>query len=33
VPDLAIEILSPTSARRDRIEKGRIYAHSGVREF
>lgn len=33
VPDLAIEIVSPTSIRRDRIEKRIVYARSGVREY
>jgi Uma2 family endonuclease len=33
VPDLAIEVLSPTSVRRDRIEKRLIYARCGVREY
>lgn len=29
-PDLAVEILSPSSLRRDRIQKMRIYARHGV---
>lgn len=33
VPDLAIEIVSPSSVRRDRIEKRVIYARCGVREY
>ena len=33
VPDLAIEILSPTSVRRDRVEKRIAYARAGVREY
>ncbi len=33
VPDLAIEIVSPTSVRRDRIEKRIAYARAGVREY
>lgn len=33
VPDLAIEILSPSTAHRDRVEKKAIYAASGVREY
>jgi len=33
VPDLAIEILSPSSASRDRIEKSEIYAANGVDEY
>jgi Uma2 family endonuclease len=32
-PDLAVEILSPGTARRDLGEKLRLYAESGVREF
>jgi Uma2 family endonuclease len=33
VPDLVVEILSPSTARRDRVEKRRIYARNGVREY
>lgn len=33
VPDLAFEIVSPSSVRRDRIEKRIIYARCGVREY
>ena len=33
VPDLLVEILSPGMARRDRCEKLRLYAQSGVREY
>lgn len=33
VPDLAIEIVSPSSVRRDRIEKRIAYARAGVREY
>lgn len=33
VPDLAVEIVSPTSVRRDRVEKRIIYARCGVREY
>jgi Uma2 family endonuclease len=33
VPDLAIEILSPSSVRRDRLEKSEIYAANGVDEY
>ena len=33
VPDLAVEILSPSSASRDRIEKSEIYAANGVDEY
>jgi Uma2 family endonuclease len=32
-PDLAIEALSPSTARRDRGEKLRLYAESGVTEY
>lgn len=32
-PDLAIEIVSPRTARRDRGEKLRAYAELGVREY
>ena len=32
-PDLAIEILSPATARRDRGEKLRLYLESGVAEY
>ena len=32
-PDLAIEILSPSTARRDLIAKRRLYARHGVREY
>ncbi|HZF13812.1 MAG TPA: Uma2 family endonuclease [Thermoanaerobaculia bacterium] len=32
-PDLVIEVLSPSTARRDRGEKLRAYAESGVREY
>lgn len=33
VPDLVIEILSRSTARRDRTEKKEIYAANGVREY
>lgn len=33
VPDLAIEIVSPSSVRRDRVEKRIAYARAGVREY
>jgi Uma2 family endonuclease len=33
VPDLVVEILSPSTARRDRTEKKAIYAANGVREY
>jgi Uma2 family endonuclease len=32
-PDLVIEILSPSSAQRDRQNKKALYARSGVREY
>jgi Uma2 family endonuclease len=32
-PDLAVEVLSPGTARRDRGEKLRLYAEAGVREY
>ena len=32
-PDLVVEVLSPGTARRDRGEKLRLYAESGVREY
>jgi Uma2 family endonuclease len=33
VPDLAVEILSPSSVSRDRVEKSEIYATNGVDEY
>ena len=30
-PDLVIEVLSPSTAQRDRLEKRVLYARSGVR--
>lgn len=33
VPDLAVEILSPSSISRDRVEKLAIYAENGVAEY
>ena len=33
VPDLVVEILSRTTARRDRTEKKRIYEKNGVAEY
>jgi Uma2 family endonuclease len=33
VPDLAIEILSPRTAKLDRTDKQRVYAESGVKEL
>ncbi|MDR0491717.1 MAG: Uma2 family endonuclease [Oscillospiraceae bacterium] len=32
-PDMVIEILSPSTARRDKFEKLRIYENAGVREY
>ena len=32
-PDLVVEVLSPGSARRDRVEKRRWYRQYGVREY
>jgi Uma2 family endonuclease len=32
-PDLVVEVLSPGTVRRDRGEKLRLYAESGVREY
>ena len=32
-PDLAVEIISPTSLRRDRYDKRELYARFGVKEF
>lgn len=33
VPDLVVEILSPSTAGRDRVRKRRIYERNGVREY
>jgi Uma2 family endonuclease len=33
VPDLVVEILSPSSLSRDRVEKAEIYAQNGVDEY
>lgn len=33
VPDLLVEVLSPGTARRDRGEKLKLYAESGVPEY
>jgi Uma2 family endonuclease len=33
VPNLVVEILSPATARRDRIEKKRVYEANGVDEY
>ncbi|MEW6698627.1 MAG: Uma2 family endonuclease, partial [Bacillota bacterium] len=32
-PDLAVEVLSPSTARRDRLEKSRLYLIHGVKEY
>ena len=32
-PDLIVEILSPGTARRDRVEKAQLYARHGVRHY
>ena len=32
-PDLAVEVVSPGSARRDRVWKLKLYAEAGVREY
>lgn len=32
-PDLVVEILSPSNAGRDRVEKRRLYASAGVPEY
>jgi Uma2 family endonuclease len=33
VPTLVVEILSPATAQRDRVEKKRIYEANGVEEY
>ena len=33
MPDLAVEVLSPNTASRDRGEKKAIYERNGVREY
>jgi len=33
VPDLVVEILSPSTASRDRLEKKKIYEKNGVGEY
>jgi len=32
-PDLVVEIISPTSAARDRVEKLKLYERCGVKEY
>jgi Uma2 family endonuclease len=32
-PDLAVEVLSPSTGRRDRLEKSRLYLRFGVMEY
>ena len=32
-PDLVVEVISPQSVRRDRVEKLRLYAEANVREY
>jgi len=32
-PDLAVEILSPWSGRRDRVAKAALYARHGIRHY
>lgn len=32
-PDLVVEVLSPSSGRRDRLKKSRLYFRHGVKEF
>jgi Uma2 family endonuclease len=32
-PDLLVELVSPSSVRRDRYDKKDLYAHSGVKEY
>ncbi|MBI4590132.1 MAG: Uma2 family endonuclease [Candidatus Rokubacteria bacterium] len=32
-PDLIVEILSPATGRRDRVEKAQLYARHGVRHY
>jgi len=33
VPDLAVEVLSPSTTRRDRLHKSRLYLRYGVKEY
>lgn len=32
-PDLAVEVLSPSTSRRDRLQKSRLYLRYGVKEY
>ena len=32
-PDLAVEVLSPSTGRRDRLEKSKLYLRFGVKEY
>lgn len=32
-PDLVVEVLSPSTGRRDRLEKSRLYLRFGVKEY
>lgn len=32
-PDIVVEVISPSSAMRDRVRKGALYAMNGVREY
>lgn len=33
IPDLVVEVVSPSTEKRDRVDKRMVYAQSGVREF
>lgn len=33
IPDLVVEVLSPSTARRDRLKKSEVYARFGAREY
>jgi Uma2 family endonuclease len=33
MPDLVVEVLSPSSSRRDRLQKSRLYFRHGVKEY